>query len=814
MIKIVVLISVLFLFLGKLYSQNNAYEGNANTITNFSSSGSPSAYGLIKSYIVNAGMFYDTTSANAVNYIKNYSGSQITTYGGGVTMNWVRYNGRWNLYSDILSESKTLGVIFSKTNFANTSDFTTNGITASAASNYITISGGANDFAQTLDYPYNSDLSKWEVSVKGVLLTTGNGFWIGKRPNTITGQDGCFLQLRTSDGKLVLSNQFGAIATSASALALTVNDTIEVRVSVSNYFLTATAFNITQQKIIRLDFEYTGDAQFITPGNMGTYSIGQMGGSFKFNGFYIKSSETKNADLLIIGDSKSLGFRVNYFKQYGTMLNNYMDVVMNCGGSELTADWIRRVPEIISLSPKSVLLTNPSNDLRYGVIVATTKSNYDSLEKVFRAAGINVYHSDGFYETVADPSAWSSWIESTRSADSIIYTYTATKYSGFTYAPADAHPSEQGHYTIFNTILNSGKIKPVSLKNEYDSTFFWSTKGNYLSTTNVYANPKFIGTIDSNDFVIKTFNAEKLRIKTNGNFHLPLITSSIFLGYNAGAAFRRFDTKNNIGIGSNALAADTGSSNNIAIGNNALLRLNSANSYNVAIGESALEYLNTVDDNLNTAIGSYAGYSITNGSKNVFLGRNSAAFFTSGEKNIFIGNESAGGLLSGNGNTIIGASMTGLSSWLSNTVIIGDGSGNKRIYVDSVGKIGIGTTVPSQKLHVDGNLKVVGQVITTPRSLTDGATITWDMDSSSNVYVTLGGNRTLSITNAVAGSYGTIVLTQDGTGSRTLALPASSKVVGGGAGVIALTTTAAAKDILTFYFDGTNYFWNYGKNYN
>lgn len=99
--------------------------------------------------------------------------------------------------------------------------------------------------------------------------------------------------------------------------------------------------------------------------------------------------------------------------------------------------------------------------------------------------------------------------------------------------------------------------------------------------------------------------------------------------------------------------------------------------------------------------------------------------------------------------------------------------------------------------------------------LTDGATITWALGSDRvrNATVTLGGNRTLAITGAVDGATGVLIVKQDGTGSRTLTLPGNSKVVGAGAGAITLTTTASAIDILSFYYDGTNYLWTYGKNF-
>lgn len=103
----------------------------------------------------------------------------------------------------------------------------------------------------------------------------------------------------------------------------------------------------------------------------------------------------------------------------------------------------------------------------------------------------------------------------------------------------------------------------------------------------------------------------------------------------------------------------------------------------------------------------------------------------------------------------------------------------------------------------------------TPQTLTDGATVTWATGGVKypNATVTLGGNRTLAITGAVSGQSGTLVVKQDATGSRTLTLPAGSKVRDGGSGAITLSTAANSIDVLSYYYDGTNYFWTYAKNY-
>lgn len=88
-------------------------------------------------------------------------------------------------------------------------------------------------------------------------------------------------------------------------------------------------------------------------------------------------------------------------------------------------------------------------------------------------------------------------------------------------------------------------------------------------------------------------------------------------------------------------------------------------------------------------------------------------------------------------------------------------------------------------------------------TLTDAATIDWDLDAEQSAKVTLAGNRTLAApTNMKAGATYILRILQDATGSRTLAYNAVFKFAGGTAPV--LTTTASAIDILACVSDGTN----------
>lgn len=78
----------------------------------------------------------------------------------------------------------------------------------------------------------------------------------------------------------------------------------------------------------------------------------------------------------------------------------------------------------------------------------------------------------------------------------------------------------------------------------------------------------------------------------------------------------------------------------------------------------------------------------------------------------------------------------------------------------------------------------------------DGATITFDLSVSNIHSVTLGGNRTLALSNAKVGQCFMLRLLQDGTGSRTVTWFTTIKWAGGSAPT--LTTTASKADMLGF----------------
>lgn len=78
----------------------------------------------------------------------------------------------------------------------------------------------------------------------------------------------------------------------------------------------------------------------------------------------------------------------------------------------------------------------------------------------------------------------------------------------------------------------------------------------------------------------------------------------------------------------------------------------------------------------------------------------------------------------------------------------------------------------------------------------DGATITFNMATTNLHTVTLGGNRTLALSNVSVGQTFMLRLVQDGTGSRTVTWFSTIKWAGGSAPT--LTTTPSKADVFGF----------------
>ncbi|OYU81559.1 MAG: hypothetical protein CFE23_03575 [Flavobacterium sp. BFFFF1] len=191
---------------------------------------------------------------------------------------------------------------------------------------------------------------------------------------------------------------------------------------------------------------------------------------------------------------------------------------------------------------------------------------------------------------------------------------------------------------------------------------------------------------------------------------------------------------NNVAIGFDVMRGNTTGSENIALGHNALY--GNLGNENIAIGYAAGHqnggdrnvYLGygagaSASGNNNIAIGADSGSLIT-GVNNNFFGFQSGSTVTLGSGNLFLGNQSGQGVNAGNDNTFIGHALVNAN--VSNTIILADGSGNQRLYIDSNGKAGINlgnNVIPSNQLEI-GTAVVSGTTGLRFRGLTRGTSAT------------------------------------------------------------------------------------------
>lgn len=112
--------------------------------------------------------------------------------------------------------------------------------------------------------------------------------------------------------------------------------------------------------------------------------------------------------------------------------------------------------------------------------------------------------------------------------------------------------------------------------------------------------------------------------------------------------------------------------------------------------------------NQNAIVGPIAGFLNTTGSHNTFLGCKSAPSNISGSGNTFLGDSAGTSNLSGNDNVSIGR-KSGFTGNITNAIAIGAnanvGASNSMVLGNGV-NVGIGTSTPSEKLHVVGSIRM------------------------------------------------------------------------------------------------------------
>lgn len=172
------------------------------------------------------------------------------------------------------------------------------------------------------------------------------------------------------------------------------------------------------------------------------------------------------------------------------------------------------------------------------------------------------------------------------------------------------------------------------------------------------------------------------RLDVNGDINIPATNG---IRFNNTTLFKTPGDRN-VAIGVNAGANITTGFNNVLLGQDAGINIT------VATG--------------NSFFGIGAGTSATSASGNTFFGANTGYNTTTGIRNVFLGN--GAGLLNatGNENTAIGNGANIATGNLSRATVIGAfatvGCSNCVVLGDPGVKVGVGLSIPQEKLHVSG----------------------------------------------------------------------------------------------------------------
>ena len=160
--------------------------------------------------------------------------------------------------------------------------------------------------------------------------------------------------------------------------------------------------------------------------------------------------------------------------------------------------------------------------------------------------------------------------------------------------------------------------------------------------------------------------------------------------------------------------------------------------------------------------------------------------------------------------------VTGVATFDSTSLFVGDATFNGSLIFEGATPDGNELTLSVEDPGADVTVTIpaatttlAGLAVTqsftkaqrgTPVALTDAATIAVDLSLGNNFSVTLGGNRTLGDpSNVTAGQSGVIVVTQDGTGSRTLAYAGTKYKFAGGTAPTLTAGAGGAVDVLAYY---------------
>jgi len=503
--------------------------GTANTLIGYDGSGNPSGITVGSGLSLVSGTLSSTAGGGSVTSVGlalpaslfAVSGSPVTG-AGTLTGSFNTQNAGFVLVSDSVNNGQVptmrhlvvkdlpvfspwpaeapMGTIYSKSAWSlPVTDFIPGPIAqltyAISTEGYLNVTGPSavtfNNYARVLQQR-PTQLPRFTETVVFKMLTTPAagtvGFGIGiKQNNGAIGDFTAYVNTTNSgsSGFLTIVRSDGSVTYQSGSSSNTVhlNDVMQLKVvyadSVVTAFLTNITTGITSTPLVWTNTIPSAVSPLFTDCSFSFTPFGPA--TYQIQSYTITSETIRNANMIFIGDSKTQGFKANFFNgRFGWQMGqSFPSAVIWAGGSNKTTDVLLQMDELSQLNGANIFMSLGSNDIRGGATVTATMINYNRIVNMLRAYGANVYHM------VFPEDSTSTGVGLTALKNAILATYPTTYIDTWdtlstagnnilraAYQGDAVHPNQAGNDAIVRAINASGfgKVIATNRKSAYRIT--------------------------------------------------------------------------------------------------------------------------------------------------------------------------------------------------------------------------------------------------------------------------------------------------------------------------------------------------------
>ncbi len=316
-----------------------------------------------------------------------------------------------------IPSAATVGTIkedyFSRTSLGSEYTATIPSSTIDMTGNRFKISGGGNAANDYIKYNWGTCSENYTITVdyvNKVIDATTQGLQIGQYSDNTNGyvqSNRMGLYQNTGNGNLgkaffyEQSGAYTVVSTSGAIASISVGDSMRLVIRRNNYIQSCVATNITTGQSSTVLATFTLQSPLFSINNQSKpciWNYNGTGDSLIITRFKYELNDIANPDMMCASNSIGLGSSATSISNRWASLfyNNTYQVVNSSGGADVTQSIVNRLPEIKKVNPKYFVLMDGSNDVQFGVTMATIMSNMQKIRDSLVSWGIPVIHAAPF----------------------------------------------------------------------------------------------------------------------------------------------------------------------------------------------------------------------------------------------------------------------------------------------------------------------------------------------------------------------------------------------------------------------------------